>query len=295
MKKNKVVFYIMNKRGLDVLTSVVNKFGQKIVEFVVSSQDNNVIKDYYDEIYSTCINNKILFYDRKEGIPETDHYIIAIGWRWLIESSENKLIVFHDSLLPRYRGFAPLVNSLINKEDEIGVTALFASSEYDRGDIIHQESAPVKYPVKIASAIEIVSGLYQKTALLIIGKIHNEELLPQIKQDELLATYSMWRDEQDYEIDWCQDSEYILNFVNAVGFPYKGAKTTLAQREIRVHEVEIYPDVKIENRAPGKTIFLDTGKPVVACGSGLIKVLEATYSDSGKPLLPLSRFKCRFV
>ena len=61
----------------------------------------------------------------------------AIGWKWIIDNT-SQLIVLHDSLLPKYRGFSPLVNSLINGDTLTGVTALFASSEYDKGEIIEQ-------------------------------------------------------------------------------------------------------------------------------------------------------------
>jgi methionyl-tRNA formyltransferase len=50
---------------------------------------------------------------------------IAISWRWMLKVSN--LIVIHDSLLPKYRGFSPLVNMLINGEDTLGVTVLFAT------------------------------------------------------------------------------------------------------------------------------------------------------------------------
>jgi methionyl-tRNA formyltransferase len=53
----------------------------------------------------------------------------------------------HDSLLPKYRGFAPLPNALINGEREVGVTALFASEEYDMGDIVCQRRLAVEYPM----------------------------------------------------------------------------------------------------------------------------------------------------
>ena len=49
--------------------------------------------------------------------------------------------------MPKYRGFAPLVNSLVNGEKIIGVTALFASEEYDNGDIIMQSSVDITYPI----------------------------------------------------------------------------------------------------------------------------------------------------
>ena len=86
--------------------------------------------------------------------------MIVAGWRWLLPSTE-KLIVLHDSLLPRYRGFNPLVSQLIDKEERLGVTAFFASDRYDCGDIINQPSIKVSYPLKINEAIERVCNCYQ--------------------------------------------------------------------------------------------------------------------------------------
>ena len=61
----------------------------------------------------------------------------------------------------------------------------------------------------------------------------------------------------------------------------------------RILEVEEVPDVVIENRTPGKVIFMNSGKPTVVCGSGLIQIVRMV-DDNGRSLLPLKRFRIRF-
>ena len=64
--------------------------------------------------------------------------------------------------MPKYRGFAPVINSLINGEKKVGVTALYANSDYDKGDIIFQESLKLNYPAKIKNVIKDLIPLYIK-------------------------------------------------------------------------------------------------------------------------------------
>ncbi|MBD3843930.1 MAG: hypothetical protein IE909_19060 [Campylobacterales bacterium] len=123
MITNKIAFYIMNSKGFYVLKNFINKFGSSSVEYVVSSEDKNIQKDFFDEIKELATKEKIKFFSRFENVApiekEFSGYKFAIGWRWLIKDERN-LIVFHDSLLPKYRGFAPLVNCLVNNENRGG-------------------------------------------------------------------------------------------------------------------------------------------------------------------------------
>lgn len=116
---NKIAFYIMNSKGFYVLKNFIDKFGSSSVVYVVSSEDKNIQKDFFDEIKELSQKEKIKFFSRFEDVALIEKnfsgYKFAIGWRWLIKDEKN-LIVFHDSLLPKYRGFAPLVNCLINNE-----------------------------------------------------------------------------------------------------------------------------------------------------------------------------------
>ena len=88
-------------------------------------------------------------------IPAAD-FSIAVAWKWLIKQKDI-LIVLHDSLLPKYRGYLPLVSQLINGEKEIGVTSFFANDKYDEGDIIYSSKIDIKYPITIEQAINQIN------------------------------------------------------------------------------------------------------------------------------------------
>ena len=145
----------------------------------------------------------------------------------MIDMPSVQLIVFHDSLLPRYRGFNPLVSCLINGERHIGVTALLASSEYDRGNIISRSYTEINYPIKIQNAIELILRNYRELALTVSEMIERREVITGQPQNEQEASFSLWRDEEDYRIDWSQPAEDIKRFIDAVGYPYKGAQPDL--------------------------------------------------------------------
>lgn len=290
---NKVVFYLMTEKGAEVLQSFIDTFESGRVHFVIVSKDTSMKNDFYYEIEQICKKNNIMFYDKSDNIPEHSYYIFAIGWRWIIKDSE-KVIVLHDSVLPKYRGFAPLVNCLINGDKELGVTALFASDKYDCGDIIAQQKLGVEYPIKIHDAIKKVSKIYAELVISICKDIFSNKTIIGKCQDEIEATYSLWRDKEDYFINWKKDSEYIKRFIDSLGYPFDGAKTLLNGRQITVFDAVLVKDVAVENRDVGKVIFIEDGCPIIVCGQGLIKILRAAYSDSNEDILPIKQFRSRF-
>ncbi len=285
---------VMSRKGLFVIADLIKQGYAKQIDKVVIAHDNNMTNDYYKEMLDACNKAGIEVHDRNEKITIDSPYCITIAWRWLIPLQENtRLIVFHDSLLPKYRGFAPLVNMLINKEPYIGVTALTASEEYDKGDIISQRRVPVSYPIKITDAIDLVTPLYSDIVCDVFQKIINHKSLYSTPQNEEDSSYSLWRDEEDYHINWNQPSEDILQFIYSVGFPFKGAFSKVGDSVVRIIDAELLPDVKIENRHPGKVIFMQKGMPVVVCGKGLIKITSAFYEE-GQTILPMRKFRVRF-
>jgi methionyl-tRNA formyltransferase len=250
------------------------------------------------EIQALCEKHEVAYAYREKGqkIPDTS-YVFAVSWRWIINHPQNKLVVFHDSLLPKYRGFAPLVNMLLNKEEEIGVTALLGSSEYDRGDIIAQQSSKILYPIKIEEAIKLNTENYKALAEKVIAKIASSQTLDATPQNEAEATYSIWRDNDDYFINWATDANDIKSFVDALGSPYKGAQTRTQNDEIIViQDVQVVDDIQCEIRHTGKVIFVRDGLPTVICGKGLLKITNAyVVTKSGQEnYLPLKKFRTRF-
>lgn len=287
-------FYLLGKKGYQCLNRFLEEYSGEAVAFVVSAKDRGVKNDYFDDLSSLCRQHAINLYHRSEHIPDNFDVSFAIGWRWLIPDSD-RLIVFHDSLLPKYRGFAPLVNMLIDGEKRIGVTALYASQHYDAGDIIEQQSIQITYPIKISEAINRVTDLYELILIRIAGRIFSGTELHGTPQDKTVATFSLWRDESDYQINWDGDADEIQRFVDAVGYPYSGAQTTLHGKWIRILDVDVVKDVKIESREAhlGKVIFMDHGFPTVVCGKGLVKLLNV-IDGNGNSLIGKIPFRTRF-
>ena len=169
-----VTLFLMGKKGYDTIQNLTGYF--QIIDNVVIARDLGIKVDYFEEIKSFCLLNNIRSIERKD-INEgqfKSNYLIAISWRWLIKVEENQqLIVLHDSILPRLRGFNPLVTALINGDTEIGVTALFAVEEFDKGDIIDIDRVLITYPIAIKKAIDIISGCYVNITKRLFEQIEN--------------------------------------------------------------------------------------------------------------------------
>ena len=121
-------------------------------------------------------------------------------------------MILHDSLLPKYRGFIPLVSALCAGEPVLGVTAFRAVEDYDRGDILAQRSLEIEYPITAQEAIDALLPLYAEIVTEIIEYAVRGATIPSRAQVESEATYSLWRDYQDYEIDWSLSAAAIRRF-----------------------------------------------------------------------------------
>lgn len=294
MSSNKIVLYLLGQKGLAVLKALIGQFGSAPIAAVVGARDSGVLADRFEDILNCCREHKVLHLEKSERteVPSAQ-YSLAVGWRWMIQDGSS-LIVLHDGLLPRYRGFAPLVNALIRGERHLGVTAFYASKEYDAGPIIAQQSVEASYPLRVQDAIELILPCYQNLATGIVEQLLNDTRPKATPQDESQVTYSPWRDEEDYQIDWNLDSAEILRFIHALGFPYRGASANIGDRAVRILDARLADDVVIEIRAPGKVMFLADGCPVVTCRTGMLIITEARWDDTAQSLIPLANVKTRF-
>lgn len=252
-----VTISCLGRKALDSLVSVEKDYISTI-DCIVVGRDKNVQNDYADELIYWAKTNRIKYIERFDftnQINSSSHHI-TIGWRWLNKvNSDQKLIVLHDSLLPKYRGFNPLVTALINGDTEIGVSAVFGIDGFDKGNIIAQKKIAIKYPIKINDAISKLSILYGTILSEILKKISLGQEMNGKKQDESKATYSIWRDEEDYFINWQRSASEIKRTIDALGFPYKGARSFLGKDVVIIKEAIEIPDLKIINRTGGKVIF----------------------------------------
>jgi methionyl-tRNA formyltransferase len=292
----KVRLYLMTIKGYNVLKELVVSGFDNFISNVVIGTDRQIQNDYSKDILDLCISRSITYSYHNDNISLSEDctYGIAISWRWIIRDSKINLIVFHDSILPKYRGFTPLVNMLINKEPIIGVTAFHANDSFDKGPIISSLSITVNYPIRIIDALNHVSSLYGKLAVDIFGKIIYGDYIDSIPQIESEATYSVWRDDLDYFIDWKESADYIHQFVLSLSYPYKGAAAFERRYGfLRIHDCIPVPDLDFEIRDVGKVFCIENGDVVVICGVGLLKITDMRDDSDNK--IKFDHFRLRFM
>jgi len=220
--------------------------------------------------------------------------LLCIGWRFLIPAAavahlQGNAIAAHDSLLPHLRGFAPLPTALIIGDPHVGVTFLRIGKRADDGDIVWQDAIDVRPADTIGELIHRTVPLYRAGA----ERFLRGDIPIGIPQDESRATYSIWRDELDYWIDWQTDAAWIERSIRALGDPYLGVRTRLHNSTVVLHRAEVVADTTFAIRQPGKVWSLDDhGCPTVVCGRGMLKILAATCD--GQSVLPLSSLRVRF-
>ncbi|MFE1960289.1 methionyl-tRNA formyltransferase [Streptomyces sp. NPDC059479] len=171
----------------------------------------------------------------REAAPDI---IVANNWRtWLppeiFDLPPHGTLNVHDSLLPAYAGFSPLIWALINGEQEVGVTAHRMDAELDAGDIVFQRSVPV-------GATDTATDLFHRTVDL-IGPIVTDSLdaiasgsAQWVPQDRSRASFFHKRSIEDSRIDWSWPAEDLERLVRAQSDPYPNAFTHHRGRRIRI-------------------------------------------------------------
>jgi methionyl-tRNA formyltransferase len=255
--------------GYLYLKEIVNRIK---ISGIYSYKRSGLLFDAFSNIKRLAESHKIPFAENSRPCIENMDYVFFVGWQYLVAPKQGYL-VFHDSILPKYAGYNPLVTALINGDTKIGATGFVPNGKIDDGKIVINKTAEIAYPIKISKAYSIISELCcVMTEDIVSGKVLY------LDNDGVEPSFSLWRDEDDYSIDWSLDSHEIVRMIDAVGWPYKHAKTNYNGSEIRIREaVECENEIKIANSVCGKFIRIEDGNPVVICGNGLVKILNAIY------------------
>lgn len=278
-----VGLYLMTEKGVAVLDAALAS-GVEIAH-VTTAPAAGMADDSHHKLMERAKAESIPAFLRAHPPTCTGTHSIAAGWRWMLDVPN--LVVAHDSLLPRYRGFSPLITALINGDPEVGVTAFLAESEPDTGPVIAQRRLPVAYPARMREILDRLVPLYHDLAVEVCATLAAGDPLRYAAQDHARATYSLWRDEHDYRIDWRLDDRRICRLVDAASEPFPGATTKLNGELVHVHRATPVPDRMIEDRVPGKVAYKTDGLPVIVCGTGLVQVDVYDYPSGTRIDVPL--------
>ncbi|KMJ45842.1 UDP-4-amino-4-deoxy-L-arabinose formyltransferase [Xenorhabdus khoisanae] len=193
----------------------------------------------------------------------------------ILSLAEKGTFNLHGSLLPKYRGRAPVNWAVLNGETETGVTLHKMLAKPDAGDIVAQQAVQID---ETDTSLDVHRKIRETAVELLNG------ILPQIKsghypsilQDESQATYFGRRTAEDGEIDWNKSAKEINNLVRAVTEPYPGAFTFLGERKITIWRSK--PLNQAHGKPPGTII--STEPFVIACGEGALEIISG-QGESG--------------
>lgn len=249
---------------------------------------------FFDDIQELARSRGGQFYEgRQLGSKRWEQFwettpidlMLTVSWRYLIPPRVfNRpclgTFVFHDSLLPEYRGFSPTVWAILNGEDHTGVTLFRIAEAVDSGNIVDQQRVPIGKDDAIAMVMERVTDAY----LQLLDK--NLDALLQgsaigIAQDQSQATFTCKRLPEDNLIDWNAPTEQIYNLIRAVSAPYPGAYTFLNGKRIRIWSAKRLVDQpRYVGRIPGRVVDIHPGAgSVVLTKDGMLLLTQVQLED----------------
>ncbi|MCL2155352.1 MAG: methionyl-tRNA formyltransferase [Leptospirales bacterium] len=180
-------------------------------------------------------------------------------------------INLHPSLLPKYRGAAPVEWAIINGEKETGVTIQMINADLDAGDIIIQEKIQLDSSITAGELYEIINSIGEEL-LIESAEILSEGRGKLIPQDHSKATYCGKIDRDTALIDWNRNSNEIHNLIRGLN-PKPAAWTNFRNMNIKIWRTVEFINNEI-NLKPGQILKYNKKQLIVGTGSGVLEILE---------------------
>ncbi|MDE6362896.1 MAG: methionyl-tRNA formyltransferase, partial [Lachnospiraceae bacterium] len=221
---------------------------------------------------------------------EADVYVVAafgqILSKEILELPRFGCVNIHASLLPKYRGAAPINQCIIDGERETGVTIMQMDAGIDTGDILTQKKVIIEDK---ETAETLFDKLSQAGAALIVEtlpKIERGEVTP-AKQDESLASYVKMMDKAQGRIDWTCDAVSIERLVRGLN-PWPSAYTSFQGKTVKIWRSDVVEATAERTEQPGTIVLVEKDFFDVACGTGNLRIYELQLE--GKKRLDTKRF-----
>ena len=263
-------------------------------EFTISWSEDPVVNAQFADVSEFAAARSIPFayvrsgraddYRAALGTLIPDLFVVA-GWYYFIPddirtSARRGAVGVHASLLPRYRGGAPLVWAIINGEREAGVSLFHLTSGIDDGDIVAQA------PIEIADGDDIRSVIEKATQLSVaLVREYVPRVLdgtaPRRAQDDRSATVMPQRSPADGLIEWgALTSAQAYDWIRAQTSPYPGAYTFLDGARITIWVARPAGAPRVV-RAPG-TLEVGDGLAVWCADGSVLEIVAASLDDGGR-------------
>lgn len=198
----------------------------------------------------------------------------------VLESAKYGCINIHGSLLPKYRGAAPIQQSVLNGDKVTGVTAMQMAEGLDTGDILTVIETKIGENETSGELFDRLSILGGELIIKTLEMLENGEIKP-VKQDESKATHTSKIDKSLCPIDFTKSAEEVHNKVRGLN-PWPIATAELNGKRLKIYSTKVC-------EKSGKAGTIISIKPlIVACGSGSVEIIE--LQPEGKKRMPSAAF-----
>ncbi len=213
--------------------------------------------------------------------------IVIVAFRILpkevFEIPKYGVFNLHASLLPKYRGAAPIHWAIINGEAETGVTTFFLQEKVDTGNVILQARVKIGEDETAGELHDKLAEVGAEIALQTVRLIELGKAHPR-PQNELQATPAPKIVKEMCRIDWSKSAREVHNFVRGLS-PTPCAYTFHHDKMLRIYRTTIRD---LQNSKPGEVVHVDKNSLLVGTGSGVIAVLE--IQQEGRKKMGIEEF-----
>ena len=197
----------------------------------------------------------------------------------LLNIPENGFLNVHASLLPKWRGAAPIQRSIMNLDTETGISMMKINENLDEGPVCNQFTLKISEKINSEELSEKLSLLASEKILDILDNIY-EDTIKFKDQDHSKATYAKKIQKAEGKIDWNENADKIIGKINGL-YPFPGA--------FFIFNGERYKILKAEkSHTKGKAGKIISEDFEICCGEGSIKVL--TIQREGKRVQQINEF-----
>lgn len=201
----------------------------------------------------------------------------------VLQIPRNGCLNIHASLLPRWRGAAPLQRAILAGDAETGITIMQMDEGLDTGDMLVKRACPIKADDTAQSLHDKLAELGAQAIVEALKDMENGKLLPE-RQDARQATYAAKLTKAEAHLDWNLDALQLERAVRGY-FPFPTAYALFGKTPIKILRASMGTGEAV---ASGTVIALDKKSIHVACAKGVL-ALEVLQKPGGKPL-PAAQF-----
>jgi methionyl-tRNA formyltransferase len=224
----------------------------------------------------------IEFHQEMQRLAPELYVVTAFGQilpQSLLDIPTRGAINVHASLLPRYRGAAPIQWTIINGDRETGVTTMMMNKGMDTGDILIMETTDIG-PEETASGLhDRLKEMGARTLVRTLQKLQ-AGALERTPQDHEKATYAPMLKKMDGQIDWSLPAEQIERLIRGMN-PWPGAFTFSEGMRLKIYKASV--QTRETSLPPGTILECYPGELRISTGKGSLAVQEI-QGDSGKRL-----------